>query len=78
MCVPGFVHSTRWPAGGYVEVIAGIQNVAADSSAKRNKGLPQISRTHSASAWSYQNPGGLAWPVDTMRCTISPGSPSRG
>ena len=46
---------------------------ASVSSAKRKRALPASTVTHSASAWSYQNPGGLAWPHETIRSMRRPG-----
>jgi len=34
---------------------------------------PASTSTHSPSAWSYQKPGGLAWPRETIRSTRKPG-----
>ena len=39
----------------------------------RTEGPPiQSTSTHSDQAWSYQNPGGLACPVETMRSILTP------
>ncbi len=46
---------------------------AAASSSKRRRAAPASTRTHSPCAWSYQNPGGLACPVETMRSMRRPG-----
>ena len=50
-----------------VDRVAGERCRASASSAKRSRAEPASNNTHSPSCWSYQKPGGLAWPNETMR-----------
>ena len=74
------VASTRWRRrAGNSRLSPGVRHTVCGPS-----GISTVSRARPATtppirvrSWSYQKSGGLAWPVDTMRSTRSPGRSSR-
>src|SRR4051794_4810702 len=62
------VLSTRWrTCAGISTQSPGARSRVRLPSSKRSRAAPASSTTNSSSGWSYQKPGGLAWPVETMR-----------
>src|SRR5580698_9712092 len=71
------VHSTRWRAcAGISTQSPGFMSRLRSPSSKRSCAAPASSTTNSSSGWSYQKPGGLAWPVETMRSMRTLGPPT--
>ena len=66
-------NSTRWrTCAGISTQSPGLMSSVTSPSSKRRRAAPVSSTTNSSSGWSYQKPGGLACPVETMRSMRTP------
>ncbi|HTU53317.1 MAG TPA: hypothetical protein VMF62_05040 [Acetobacteraceae bacterium] len=62
-------------AGAALYLLNGTEAWFADALAF--PAAPETTRTHSLHAWSYQKPGGLACPAETIRSSRTPGAITR-